>query len=370
MYRSLLRSVLDRLQEAVLVLAALTGIAVVGLARVGARSPGRIPATPLLPSTSSAEAHPADSLSAAADRLHPEVTSVTDAAPLGAGWILLDGSARRLHRLGPEATLVASFGGPGDGPGEYRAPAAVAVVGDTVVVVEASGVRMHLVTPDGEFLGRRDPAVPGCSVPMTLDAEGSRSGPIVLLRCPEPDGSLREVAALIDLAGSTRILRTWSSPGDGISRTLFREPLLGAGGAFVALGRQNRRCFVLLRLAVPPSDPKERRCLPPGGRIPLGRDERSGLRAHFDGLEARTGVRVRVPRHHPYLYRLHVAGGEPLALVPAGQDRLELRVVGVGEPTPVPVAADGSIYVSAEAILQTREEVHGVRVRIFPFDPS
>jgi len=59
----------------------------------------------------------------------------------------------RVFDLG-SGDFLHAFGGTGDGPGEFRSPSTVEVLGDTVIVADRS--RISHFTPDGAFLGSRD----------------------------------------------------------------------------------------------------------------------------------------------------------------------------------------------------------------------
>ncbi len=69
---------------------------------------------------------------------------------------VLDAGTRRIHRIAPDGTHLGSFGRQGDGPGEFRSPAGVAVLADGRIVVADAGHPAFMVfAPDGTFLESR-----------------------------------------------------------------------------------------------------------------------------------------------------------------------------------------------------------------------
>ena len=59
----------------------------------------------------------------------------------------------RVHRFTHDGTLVASWGAPGHGPGEFHLPHSIAITPDgTLYVADRSNKRIQLFTPDGAFL--------------------------------------------------------------------------------------------------------------------------------------------------------------------------------------------------------------------------
>ena len=70
------------------------------------------------------------------------------------GMLVLDGQAHRVHVFDSTGTLVQSFGREGDGPGEFRAPAAVTRVDDgRIAVAQGYPPVLHWLTETGDFLG-------------------------------------------------------------------------------------------------------------------------------------------------------------------------------------------------------------------------
>lgn len=343
------------------------------------RSAGSGPANPTSPQVETApraRAGATDPTSATLlwNRLHPDLSSVTDAASLGSGWIVLDRRAGRLHRLTEEGRLAFSFGRRGDGPGEYRDPAGVAVVAETILVAERVGGRLHRFGADGAFMDRMEVVIPGCFVPLVLDAGGTRVGPVLLVRCVAPGGDAggTDMVVLAPSDGPVRVV--WvSEPREGSTgeRTLFSEPLLATAPSTVAVGRQSDRCVRLYRVETIPSARPERRCLPERPPVPLPPADRSFLRQHMGRISARGPVRFRVPGTHATLYDLFLSANVVVGVVPGPDDTADLVAVGPRRRSwTSPTWGDGPFLVDAANILESREELHGTRVRVRLFGPS
>ena len=61
----------------------------------------------------------------------------------------------RVHRFAPDGNLVASWGQPGQGPGQFHLPHSIAYDdAGTLYVADRSNKRVQIFTPEGEFLGQ------------------------------------------------------------------------------------------------------------------------------------------------------------------------------------------------------------------------
>ena len=132
--------------------------------------------------------------------LFTEVLSVTDAVVHAGAWFVLDGRARRIHRFDfTGRRLVSSFARRGEGPGELRSPVAIAVLTDTLAVVESAGDWLHLYSPDGLHLGDRPVRFGGCPSRAARDLASTQWGLLVLLDCMTESG--REAQTLLEGTG-------------------------------------------------------------------------------------------------------------------------------------------------------------------------
>ncbi len=74
----------------------------------------------------------------------------------------------RVFVVGPDGEYRRAFGGPGDGPGEFRSPAGFAVMRDGRVVIGDFGhLAYHVFDPDGQFERRVDMAPGGDVLVLT-----------------------------------------------------------------------------------------------------------------------------------------------------------------------------------------------------------
>jgi DNA-binding beta-propeller fold protein YncE len=61
----------------------------------------------------------------------------------------------RVHRFSPDGKLLASFGEPGDGPGQFNLPHGIAVARDgQIYVADRENSRVQIFSPEGKFLAQ------------------------------------------------------------------------------------------------------------------------------------------------------------------------------------------------------------------------
>lgn len=70
----------------------------------------------------------------------------------GSGLYVVDGTTQDCRVFDPDWKLTGRFGTPGKDPGEFEAPSAVVVVGDTVLVADSSNSTLQVFTPLGVYL--------------------------------------------------------------------------------------------------------------------------------------------------------------------------------------------------------------------------
>ncbi len=135
----------------------------------------------------SAEADSAPAGPPANATLFDSVASVADADMHEGVWFLLDKRLSRVHRISDGNNQWSAFARPGDGPGELRRPAALAVHGDTIVV--AAPRRLQFYWPDGTYIGGRDVEPPSICRDTRLGDLAARlsdvSGSSIRIRVPE-----------------------------------------------------------------------------------------------------------------------------------------------------------------------------------------
>ena len=127
--------------------------------------------------------------------LLPSFPRATDADLLDGVWFILDRPSSRVHRLSTTGEYLGSFGGEGDGPGEFRSGRILVAHADTIVVAVRRGLQRYL--PDGTHLGRRDMEAPDdCSLPLLADAVSTDAGLLVAYACAS--GEELTAVALLD----------------------------------------------------------------------------------------------------------------------------------------------------------------------------
>ena len=79
--------------------------------------------------------------------------SILDVEKIPSGWAVLDGLNNHIVFVDGDLNSPRIVGGPGEGPGEFQAPGQLAMVGDTIAVLEmGSGGRVFYLGPQGDFL--------------------------------------------------------------------------------------------------------------------------------------------------------------------------------------------------------------------------
>jgi DNA-binding beta-propeller fold protein YncE len=78
----------------------------------------------------------------------------------------------RVHRYSPEGELIATWGSPGAGPGQFHVPHGIAVARDgTVIVADRENSRLEFFTPEGKFLDEWTEIARPCDV--AIDPAGN-----------------------------------------------------------------------------------------------------------------------------------------------------------------------------------------------------
>jgi len=94
---------------------------------------------------------------------------VTDVGFDGMGQLyVFDIQLPRVFVVGPDGEYLRAFGGPGEGPGEFRSPAGFTVMRDGRVVIGDWGyLAYHVFDPDGQYERRVDMAPGGDVLVLT-----------------------------------------------------------------------------------------------------------------------------------------------------------------------------------------------------------
>lgn len=172
------------------------------------------------------------------------------------GVVVLDMGNRRVLRFGPDGVYLGSFGGPGDGPGQFATPLFLEVAGDRIYVLDSALNRVTAFDTAGVFLSRFEIDLAGLAGTTPLFVAG---GPDELYVAGEPVPFLTEVrdtgqAVIYRMNKSGAIVDTlalflpssWRRIQDAGGRSSFAKPRLAPtprlsarpGVAALALGAQ------------------------------------------------------------------------------------------------------------------------------------
>ena len=156
--------------------------------------------------------------------LYREVYSVSDAVLHQGTWFVLDRRGTQVYRIDESGALLGSFGRGGEGPGEFRRPAAIASRGDTVIVLD--GADLHLFDLDGDHIADRRVALDGCPGGLARDLLSQPTGLLVLVDC-KALGRAGWVVILDSIGGPARTLAVRASD-PGVVDLRMANPVLGA----------------------------------------------------------------------------------------------------------------------------------------------
>lgn len=152
------------------------------------------------------------------------------------GVAVLDMGNRRVLRFGADGVYLGSFGGPGEGPGQFVTPLFLEVAGERIYVLDTSLNRVTVFDTSGVFLSRFEIDLAGLAGTTPLFAAG---GPDELYVAGEPVPFLTEVrdtgqAVIYRMDRSGAIADTlalflpaiWRQIEDSEGRSSFAKPRL------------------------------------------------------------------------------------------------------------------------------------------------
>ena len=295
-----------------------------------------------------------------------EVVSVTDAALHQGTWFVLDRRGAQVHRIDESGSLVGSFGRKGDGPGEFRRPAAISAHGDTVVVVD--GDILHLFKVDGDHIGDRQIGLGSCGYGTVRDALSLTTGLLLLVDCAAPD-----------LTGWMVI----HEPRDGPSQTLVvraRDPeVVDLGMTWAVLGAHPRG-FVFgfpvhdcLDLFTPQGGALGQICHDWIERLPLPESLGRAIVSLRERVR-KSGARLVESDRLPPFTRVFLVGGSRLAYqapLPEHIDVFRLVTSGVsGETVVFSLPPAEGLFAAEDSVLLWWEDLEGMRIAVRSLDAS
>ena len=293
----------------------------------------------------------------------PEVLSVDDAEVHNGVWFVLDATAGRVHRLSRSGELLGSFGRRGEGPGEFPGrPAALAVHGDTIAVMEYDGRRVHLFDPEGAFLAGRLVRLDQCPSSAIGELISLPLGLAFFVTCAQADFGQQDRVVLESKDGFLRTLIA-RDPGERDAPMLggFMWSVLSPhpdGFVFGSnvddcLGVYDGRGDVLGSACHDWMDP-----------VPVPRELVDAVR---DKFSARPEIRWRLPESFfPFF-----------GVFATPDDRWVYRMLASGEPESYVLATRGQelsvpraryVFVGDESALLGWEDLQGTRITIHPLE--
>jgi hypothetical protein len=173
----------------------------------------------------------------------PEVVDATDAAELSVGWVVLDRRTPQLAFLDDAGRLLTRVSRKGDGPGELVRPAAIAVVGSTLAVIDVAGTRFDFFELDGVFRERLRVAAGGCATTQLHRVAATSTGFAMLRGCTHTDGSVSALAEWVGLDGERELIQNpvYMNLKRGTLRLM--NPILTVVGDRVYLGLTPDACI-------------------------------------------------------------------------------------------------------------------------------
>ncbi len=298
-------------------------------------------------------------------RLDRDLLSVTDAVPAGEGWVLLDGRSASWLLIDGSGMRVVSGGGRGRGPGELDSPAAIALLGDTLVVVERTLGTLERYRLDGTVVDRVRLPTEGCEVGFVRRAVVARGFLHLLREClgGAGGGSRLRVERWEPEGRRTALLheRPWRDPSAG---TPFRpgRPVLAGEGDRLLFGDAQDGCLRSLPPAV-----QEEVCHPDPPEAPLTRREQEALE-RARRVASLSGLRLEAPPHRvPFDEVFLLPGGRTVFRTVLEEDarRLDLLEPG-GRSVTWPIEAGLWTRVGPRSILLAREGADGTEIRLLP----
>jgi len=293
-----------------------------------------------------------------------EVTSVTDAAFHRGEWFVLDRRSAQVHRIDASGSLVESFGRQGEGPGEFRRPAAIASRGDSVVVVD--GGILHLFRTDGDHIADRRIGLGGCGYGTVRDVLSVSTGLLMLVDCTAP-GRLGWLVVLVPLDGPSRTLAVLDRDPDVVDLGMAWA-VIGAHPQGFLFGLPEHDC---LGLFSPRGGELGRVCHDWIERLPFPESVGRTITSLRERVK-RSGARLVESDRMPPFTRVFLTGGDRLAYQAPLPEQIEVfRLVtsGVaGETAVFPLPPADGLFAAGYSVLLWWEDLEGTRISVRTLD--
>lgn len=163
---------------------------------------------------------------------------VADMVALGDTILLVDIMQANIKVFDWSGRALGAWGGPGDGPGEFRYPAAIAALGDTLAVLDRVTGRVSLLNREGQYFGAW--TAPGAFGPDLAPLQLQR-GPAIAIatkiggRNSGENAVVHEVAILDQNGVATAMIGELPAPVSPVQRS-FRSVYLASVGNHIVLG--------------------------------------------------------------------------------------------------------------------------------------
>lgn len=152
-------------------------------------------------------------------------TSVTAVAVIGDTLVVLDGPQAQVTAFNGTLNPIATFGGPGEGPGEFRRATALTILGgNRIGIVDAGTKRLTMLTPEFKLGETRSIPVGQLASAAAFSGEELYLSQDVMVEMAVRNPALGEALSLIPVRadGSTTVLRL--VPGTPAADSLLRLP--------------------------------------------------------------------------------------------------------------------------------------------------
>ena len=292
-------------------------------------------------------------------RLYREVFSVSDAVLHRGTWFVLDRRGSQVHRFDESGGLLGSFGRRGEGPGEFRRPAAIASHGDSVVVLDDG--ELHLFALDGGHLADRTVELGGCATGAARDLLAQPTGLLLLVNCRDA-GRLTWTIVLEANDGSYRTLVVRGSD-PGVVDVGMAYAVLGAHAQGFVFGLPGNNC---LDIFGPQGAELGAVCHDWIERLPVPEAVEDGMATVRERARV-SGIRLVESNLLPPFIQIMLVGGELAYQVPLPDDLDTFRLVRrgpAGEAVAFPLPVAEGLVAAGNSVLLWWEDVDGMRIWI------